>query len=67
VHLQRTVDSGSYCTDHVALLRHGINDAERLGSAGSLGLAGEHHRHCLHRTDETSEANRAAKSGMQTE
>ena len=49
----------------VALLRHGIDEAERLGTARVDGLAGQHQRHRLHRIDELGETRGAAEARMQ--
>ena len=40
----RRLDGGA----DMALLRHRIDQAERLRPAGALGLAGQHHGHGLH-------------------
>ena len=49
------------------LLRHGIDQPERLCPARIDGLAGQHQRHRLHRIDEMREARGAAEAGMQAE
>ena len=49
------------------LLRHRIDQPERLGPARVDGLAGQHQRHRLHRIDQTREARGAAEAGMQAE
>ena len=51
----------------VALLRHRIDQPERLGLAGIDGLAGQHQGHRLHRIDQPREAHGAAEAGMQAE
>ncbi len=51
----------------VPLLRHGIDQPERLCPPRIDGLAGQHQRHRLHWIDETREARGAAKTRMQAE
>ena len=51
----------------MALLRHRIDQPERFRLARVDGLAGQHHRHRLHRIDELREAHGAAEAGMQAE
>ena len=49
------------------LLRHRIDQPERLRLARIDGLAGQHQRHRLHRIDQTRETRGAAETGMQAE
>ena len=51
----------------MALLRHRIDQAERLGAAGALGLAGQHHGHRLDRADQARQPHRSAEARMQAE
>ena len=52
---------------NMPLLRHRIDQPERLRLAGVDGLAGQHQRHRLHRIDQLREARGAAEARMQAE
>ena len=51
----------------MALLRHRIDKAERLGAPAARGAAGQHHGHGLDRIDQRGQPNGAAETGVQAE
>ena len=56
-----------YGIANMPLLRHGIDQPERLCPSRVDRLAGQHQRHRLHRVDQTGKPYRAAETGMQAE
>ena len=59
-------DGRAHSGAHMALLRYRVDEAEALGRAGAFGLAGQHHRHGLRRTDQARQPECAAQARMQS-
>ena len=60
-------DGGAHRGTHVALLRHGVDQAQRPRAAGAFAAPGQHHGHRVGRIDQARQPHRAAEAGMQAE